>query len=532
MNERTLFIHAGGSKTGSSALQNFFEINALKLQEQGYAYQNRLNIKTGYEINSGNGVLLYKELSSSATTSDQIDRLVLSYFGSSVNAICSCENFAELTAHNWKILLESSIRIGVKLKVIFYVRNVIPYFLSGYDQVIKRHGVWQLFDEWVLRAIWQHIRTLHILADELPKSSIQVVHFDKVKESLIRSFVDVLGVDPSFVVDPNDQSRQVNRSLTEEERKVLLMVNRILGSVYSQELSDLLIYTNPDVPGEPIKHDGSITELLFNRFKKDVDWVNDTFFNGQPIVSVFANESEKKAIFKKQLIKLEKNCSVEDQVFDWVLEKLKTAKKDSEQLMQQKINVLINAAKQHSGNFCRELPVDFDSLNYLLLNPDVFYAGADPIQHFIVYGRAEGRAYKLVKNKKSWFHGSNKFLNRLFNHLIAVPFLITDLLNKILSKTKLIPYARISDLEKTRLDLALDRLKKIIAVEQDLLLSRILFTLSVAKQNQQGKLLSGVPFDFDPLAYLLLNPDVVYADADPIKHYIKYGSKEGRVYRF
>lgn len=40
-----------------------------------------------------------------------------------------------------------------------------------------------------------------------------------------------------------------------------------------------------------------------------------------------------------------------------------------------------------------------------------------------------------------------------------------------------------------------------------------------------------VPFDFDPMHYLLLNPDVVYAGINPCRHYFEYGQLEGRQYK-
>lgn len=40
------------------------------------------------------------------------------------------------------------------------------------------------------------------------------------------------------------------------------------------------------------------------------------------------------------------------------------------------------------------LPKDFDPVKYLLLNPDVKKAGADPITHYINFGRLEGRSFK------------------------------------------------------------------------------------------------------------------------------------------
>lgn len=41
------------------------------------------------------------------------------------------------------------------------------------------------------------------------------------------------------------------------------------------------------------------------------------------------------------------------------------------------------------------LPFDFDPDFYLALNPDVVQAGLDPVEHFRLYGREEGRRYRL-----------------------------------------------------------------------------------------------------------------------------------------
>jgi len=354
--------------------------------------------------------LLYKVLSSATATDNEIDSLVLSYFGQCNGAICSSEYFAEFGAHHWKKLFESSVRLGVKLKVIFYVRNVIPFFLSGYDQIIKRHGGCRSFDEWVVKPTWQHARALRIIADELPQSSVQVLHFDREKASLISGFLDILGVDASFEVDPNDQRRQVNRSLTEEEREALKTVNRVLGKAYSQELSDLLIYANPNALGEPVSCNKTTTELLLDRFNNEVDWVNNTFFNGQAVVSVLSIKPVKKTMSKKSIIKPAHNSDVKKQVLEWALEKLKTIKNETEECMQKRIkdetekcilNALNDAAQNDSGKLYPGVPGDFDSLAYLVLNPDVLRAGVDPIQHFIEFGKREERAYKFLKRRSS-----------------------------------------------------------------------------------------------------------------------------------
>ena len=52
---------------------------------------------------------------------------------------------------------------------------------------------------------------------------------------------------------------------------------------------------------------------------------------------------------------------------------------------------IVEKYSSHSEN----LPSDFDPLHYLLLNPDVLIAGADPVQHYLTHGTKEGRAYRI-----------------------------------------------------------------------------------------------------------------------------------------
>jgi hypothetical protein len=43
-----------------------------------------------------------------------------------------------------------------------------------------------------------------------------------------------------------------------------------------------------------------------------------------------------------------------------------------------------------------ELPEDFDPEYYLAINSDVQKSGQDPVQHYLRYGRKEGRQYKAL----------------------------------------------------------------------------------------------------------------------------------------
>ena len=532
MNERTLFIHAGGSKTGSSALQNFFEINTSNLEEQGYAYQNRRNIKSGYEINSGNGVLLLNVLSSATTTDDDIDRVVLSYFSECNHAICSSESLQHVKALGWRKLLISLNRLGVKLKVVFYIRNVIPFLVSWYDQLIKRHGESRLFDEWAVDAEWDHVNALRVMSDELPKESLYVLNYDREKKRLISSFFNFIGVDGSFEINQDDRDRQVNRSLTNQERNVLIAFNKVLGDALSQQLSDFFVSENSDLSAETVSYSKTTTQYLLDRYNDEVDWVNNAFFRSQSLVSVLPDEAIEKTSREKKEINPEGNCAITKQILDWSFEKVLTFQSESEVCLLKKINNLIVFPQKHLGNSIPSVPLDFDAFAYLLINRDVFYAGMDPVDHYVNYGSSEGRLYKFSQEKYPLLHRFNKVPDCLIDGSLKNKAYLSEVIEmKVLGKNLTNNSLDINDFGKRDLDWSIEQLK-IIKERSDQHLSLFLNALCNAAEQYSGKLHPALPADFDLFAYLVLNPEVLYADVEPIQYYFDYGKKERQEFSF
>ena len=95
VNTNTFFLHAGGSKTGSTAIQNFCESNTDRLQQYGVSYENRLGITSDYMMGSGNGFALYQAVM--ARQSDDVATLLKGHMGSTARCVCSSEYFADLS---------------------------------------------------------------------------------------------------------------------------------------------------------------------------------------------------------------------------------------------------------------------------------------------------------------------------------------------------------------------------------------------------------------------------------------------------
>src|ERR1700756_2285765 len=103
MSDRTLFFHAGGSKSGSDPLQVFMALNAHKLRPLGFCYRtSHAAVSDEHAVTSGNGEALFNELTNGRLASTQRTRIrqaLRAHFSDEcTNAVCSSEHFS-LLAH-------------------------------------------------------------------------------------------------------------------------------------------------------------------------------------------------------------------------------------------------------------------------------------------------------------------------------------------------------------------------------------------------------------------------------------------------
>ena len=388
---KTLIIHAGGAKTGSSALQNYLELNADQLEQQGFSYNNLCGILSEYQITSGNGAALYEALLSNQSVNDSLTELIESYFGEQSKAICSSEHLSMLDSSQWMILVEACSQLEVELHVIFYVREPISYLLSGYDQAIKAHGEYHSFDEWAKCAIWVHAKALTYISQVLPLSSITVLDYNSCRNRLIESFFEAIG----FQLNENIKvrTRTVNRSLTPDERKVLCMANEILGEKYSSEIFKLFIAARPEVATEFSPLSTKTYQYLLTQHRDDIRWVNKIFFKNLEVIKInFPEESFSNTSLTdghKEIEVSAKDCPNKILAL-WAIRKLSETESDSSIIRR-----IIHIAKINRLTAHDSIPADFDIVRYMILNTDVLWGSNNPIQHFIDHGRSEGRIYKI-----------------------------------------------------------------------------------------------------------------------------------------
>ncbi len=416
----TLFLHAGGPKTGSSALQSFLEFNSEKLGARDIGYLNKTGMVFEHQISSGNGEMLREAICDERNDVSIIAAVIRSYFGEYSNAICSSELFSEFSSENWRLLADVCRGEGIRLRVVFYVRNVIPFMKSVYDQLIKRHGLCEDFEVWVDTAEWLHISTLRSLSEVLSSDEVTVVSYEAIKKRVVDSFVDLIGVSTL-----ENQDRIVNRSLTGVERSLLRRINREFGASFSEEVSDRMIYAEPFAKSESVEMTDEVEGGLEKRYRADIDWVNSHFFGGADVVSLSGerNKSDRQALAVETSLSIEgemvgHEARVRDLVLNWALEKIAlTQQSGASHVASALLNIDWHLANDPL------IPQDFDPIAYLLNNTDILAAGTPPYAHFIAHGRYEtGRIWMAGANggwskAKEGFAEKSQELNELKEEL-------------------------------------------------------------------------------------------------------------------
>jgi hypothetical protein len=395
MQNKTLFIHAGGPKTGSSAIQVFLEANTQALRALGFSYTTYGAAAIGeYEVTAGNGLGLFGELTSNradaAVQNSIVREMLLNHFyDENRKAICSSENFSLLSPDSWSLLRKIATEERIDLIVCYYVRHLSTFFSSSYDQAL-RHGFFHEWKEFLsMFEEWEHLRALENLAQVFSKDALRVLSYDDCKKRLVESFLDVLGVSKHFESDEVDRGnkRIVNRSLTNTERNVIRVINSATANQYSKRLSDALLDANRNSRSEPLSYEEAEIRKLEEKFGKQVKWINDKFFDGQEIVKIFDPGARVEDVGRQSC---EEQLKAYKVAFEMVVEHAKDSRSTT---IYEIANKLLAIDWENAGN--PALPDDFDPIGYLLCNADLLISEVKPINHYIQFGCLEGRKWKM-----------------------------------------------------------------------------------------------------------------------------------------
>ena len=261
---RTLFLHVGHSKTGSSFLQASFANSIERLAECGIDYPGAPSeAAAGWKISSGNGqALMSAPPETFEITRDKVffsaERLFLSF----AQDRDWPERLQALCAHH---------DIGT-VEVLMFLRDPIPHAESSYQQMVKRGGLTEKVE-----TIFAKYTQPELVRDALTRDfggltiNWHVYNYDRHKTELIQITEAFLDVPDGTLVRGGD--RPVNRSMTAGELALLRGLNGH-DSTAAARLADALCNETPEIPSETVYPDTSVQQEMITRLGPAIEAVD------------------------------------------------------------------------------------------------------------------------------------------------------------------------------------------------------------------------------------------------------------------
>jgi len=244
---KTLYIHIGTPKTGTTSIQNFCGLNREKLKEQGVLYPI-MNYHYERKSVNRNGYFLHGVIKENGTRNKEKEKQV---FDSELQYIVDCfkENDTILLSDEsiwwatstrrkglWKDLKKHSEQHNYQIKVIVYLRRQDQFMMSRYNQRLKTDFVasTQNFDEYFadmngrFKCVMDYRDRIDNIAKSISKENVIVKRFDRnyfYNGDLNQDFLHILGVkvDDSF----QQLKETANTGISVQSGEIKRVLNRL-----------------------------------------------------------------------------------------------------------------------------------------------------------------------------------------------------------------------------------------------------------------------------------------------------------------
>lgn len=265
---KTLMMHIGSPKTGTSFLQSVLagSIDVLKSHGIDYPEPRRLQQTAAGNISSGNA--------------QQFDPFVeqpdLLRDNPAARLLFSAERFFNNLAQepfqkDFARLLASS---GVeRVEILLFIRDPISFTMSSFQQEIKRGHTSQIDLSSHFASLnypGQVSRVIDFLLT-LPNVNLTVRNYSVVRTTLLEEFAIWLGVPVADMIKP--PRKVVNRSMTTSELMLLRAMNQSVEAS-SGSIADAWCNRLPDVLSDDQRPPIEDQEALWDRLAKDIQQVN------------------------------------------------------------------------------------------------------------------------------------------------------------------------------------------------------------------------------------------------------------------
>lgn len=229
---KTIYMHIGTPKTGTSALQQFFVENAMILKKYGINYP----LSPSGEISAPNiGYIINNKCSV-----EEKARRIMSLFGEHDKLLISSEGIYIFLRYNKEFFLKF-IDMGIDVKVIVYLRRQEEYLESMIRQKVKE-GIWitnqdkwsnleteDKQDESFIKRVEEeahYLKGLESISEVIGYKNVIVRVYEKCRMkngNIFADFLDILGIEMTdeFIT----QKKLINPSLDNSTLEIKRLIN-------------------------------------------------------------------------------------------------------------------------------------------------------------------------------------------------------------------------------------------------------------------------------------------------------------------
>ena len=447
-NQKKLFIHAGLPKTGTSYLQNCFELFEKQGDLEQINYPLIKEHDSFFEIHSGNassvGHYLSPKLNPSFNEDELHNRinLLLDQVRNPSNPVLfSSEYFSTAPIERVEPMKNYLLKLGYEIELIVVVRPLRQLLFSNYMQSVKRHGCGDAFEDWVVH-VAKRLPALYIKNIQAYELPIHLIRYNT--DDLLPPILDLIGENISLAEKTKD--RVVNRSLSRDELIFLRNINATFKDhILSTKISNSLIEKFP-VRKSTIMNESEY--LAYEESIKETDPPLETYTEGvaRSMIQEFISD-ESQGNFSE----IEENENLDQETVKTALEHLfsYTSKSSSPEYKETKIGeddqARLRTQLQHYVDFLRDMSLELEQ-NHIYM--------AYQLMRLAHIGRPDGPVINrklmeyhkriLVPNQESVIHpdfftkwaGKVDLLKDISNWFIGIDAAIVEKLEELVTAFK------------------------------------------------------------------------------------------------
>lgn len=276
-----IYIHIGGAKTGSTAIQKMLYLNRPILRKNNFIYHH-FNRKDSHELALalGFGVLKNKRVFPKLKINKE---KLLSHFLKGLNAkknhIISSEVFTIAPTQESVNELFETLK-SHEVKIVYYVRNQIEQTSSAYHQLVKE-GYPHPANVFAQNHTTDIKENLEYFLQHLPQKNfiVRYYHYDSFFNSnIFDDFITALGLQNLIKSLKHPDYKENNQSLPKNCTEVLRLCNQKFPKKYEYFYKELSNLNLKEInPSEYYSEEKQLD--LFKNFDTQIKWLKATFTN-------------------------------------------------------------------------------------------------------------------------------------------------------------------------------------------------------------------------------------------------------------